>query len=392
MLRPEVEAAADELDVGSDIETEQTDEFRDIERPWDPEDIRVSTKHFSLRNMLDAIKEGTLDLAPDFQRLQVWTPVQRAQLIESILLQIPLPAFYFAEEVSGALQVVDGVQRLSTVNDFVVGGTDGKGGFKLDGLEYLADVKGKRFDSLPTIWKRRIYNTQIVAHVIAPSTPPLVMYDIFRRINTGGTPLNAQEIRHCISKPRSRAFLRELVALPEFDEATRGRLRDHKRMVDREVALRFVAFWSLGYQRYLEDEEIGGALNGFLLASVRAIDDPSVISDGELEGITDAFRIGLSNAVTVFGDHAFRKWPLDQDENHTRPFNRALFEVWTTELARIRDKRALESRANSIRDAARLAFTGDGRYVDSISSSTGAPKNVEIRFTTTHAIIEEAMR
>ena len=82
--------------------------------------------------------------------------------------------------------------------------------------------RAKRFDDLPNLWKRRIYNTQIVAHVIAPTTPPDVMYDIFRRINTGGTPLTGQEIRHCVAKKRSRVFLKQLVALPAFEKATSG--------------------------------------------------------------------------------------------------------------------------------------------------------------------------
>ena len=90
------------------MELEELETFHDIDRPWNPESIRVTTKSFSLRNMLDAIDENSLDLAPDFQRLQVWKPVQKAQLIESILLQIPLPAFYFAEDVDGTLRVVDG--------------------------------------------------------------------------------------------------------------------------------------------------------------------------------------------------------------------------------------------------------------------------------------------
>ncbi|WP_462188368.1 DUF262 domain-containing protein, partial [Frankia sp. CcWB2] len=179
------------------------------------------------------------DLAPDFQRLKVWKPVQKAQLIESVLLQIPLPAFYFAEDKDGTLRVVDGVQRLTTVYDFVRGGREGAGGFSLEGLEYIRDVIGKRFEDLPALWRRRLNNTQIVANVIDPSTPRPVMYDIFRRINTGGTPLNAQEIRHCMSKKRSRDFLRDLTALPEFSIATAGALGRQRRMIDREVVLRF---------------------------------------------------------------------------------------------------------------------------------------------------------
>lgn len=137
-----------EGNVPLDVEAEPDDDFQDIDRPWDPESIRVGTKSFSLRHMLDAIDEGSLDLAPDFQRLKVWKPVQKAQLIESVLLQIPLPAFYFAEDRDGTLRVVDGVQRLTTVHDFVRG-SDRGAGFALVGLEYIEDIVGKRFRDLP---------------------------------------------------------------------------------------------------------------------------------------------------------------------------------------------------------------------------------------------------
>jgi uncharacterized protein with ParB-like and HNH nuclease domain len=134
------------------------------------------------------VKEGDLELAPDFQRKKVWGPVQKSRLIESILLRIPLPAFYFSSDEQGLLQVVDGLQRLSTINDFV------NGKFVLNGLEYLQkDVGGKRFETLPANWSRRVYSTQIIANVVDPQTPDQVKFDIFKRINTGGSPLNAQE-------------------------------------------------------------------------------------------------------------------------------------------------------------------------------------------------------
>ena len=192
--------------VDNDPEVEPDDEdFRDIDDPWDPEDIRVSTRNFSLRNMIDMIAERGLDLAPDFQRLHVWNPVQKVRLIESVLLQIPLPAFYFAEDASGVMQVVDGVQRLTAINDFVTGDPKRGGGFPLVGLEYLSDVKGNRFRDLPAVWKRRIHNTQIVAHVIEPSTPSAVMYDIFRRNQHGWNSTQStrdQTLRLEAAKPR----------------------------------------------------------------------------------------------------------------------------------------------------------------------------------------------
>ena len=192
-------------------------------------------------------------------------------------------------------------------------------------MEYIGDVAGSRFADLPPVWQRRIYNTQITANVIDPSTPTPVMYDIFRRINTGGTPLNAQEIRHCMSKSRSREFLKELTHLPEFDKATGGVLRNQRRMIDREVVLRFCAFARLGPEGYVEP------MDEFLWAVTEQLDDPEVLDDDELELLGKAFSRGLNNAYAIFGDHAFRKWP--DDIERLLPFNRALFESWTVVLS-----------------------------------------------------------
>ena len=378
-----------EENAATDLEAEEVGdlgEFHDIERPWDPESIRVSTKTFSVRNIIDLIDEGSLDLAPDFQRLKVWRPVQKAQLMESILLQIPLPAFYFAEDNEGLLRVVDGVQRLSTIHEFVRG-RSGRGGFRLRGLEYIADVDGMYFENLPPLWQRRIHNTQLVVNVIAPSTPPTVMYDIFRRINTGGTPLNAQEIRHCLSKKRSRDFLRRLVSLREFERATGGRLKDQKRMIDRELALRFAAFWHLGPEDYgTEDLD---TLDGFLLKALREIDDPKIMSDTELDSIASAFAHGLDLAKKAFGEYAFRKWPFGNEDKN--PLNRALFETWTVELAKLDGEINSNERANLVQEA-RQAMTDDYTYLASITSSTGDPRNVHYRFLWTRNMIEKVRK
>ena len=372
--------------VDNDPEVDPDDEvFHDIDHPWDPEDIRVSTRNFSLRNMIDMISEGGLDLAPDFQRLHVWGPVQKVQLIESVLLQIPLPAFYFAENATGVMQVVDGVQRLSTINDFVTGDPERGGGFPLNGLEYLSDVKGKRFDDLPAVWKRRIHNTQIVAHVIEPSTPTAVMYDIFRRINTGGTPLKAQEIRHCVSKQRSRAFLKELAATTAFETATNGKLKDHRRMVDRELALRFVAYWCHGPEGYLRSD----SLESFLLRVNRSLDDEREIDDAALIDIRSAFERGLTLAHEVFGEHAFRKWPKGIDR--LAPINRALFETWAVELARA-DRAVVRENCERIRDLARQGMASDSNYINSVSSATGDVRSVQMRFEKTREFIQLATK
>jgi hypothetical protein len=361
------------------VELEQVeDEFEDIKRPWDPESIRVTTKSFSLRNILDLIREGSLDLAPDFQRLEVWKIRQKAQLIESLLLQIPLPAFYFAEDADGSMRVVDGLQRLSTVYDFVLGGTDAQGGFRLRELEYVDDVQGRRFVDLPAPWQRRIFNTQIVVHVIDPATPAPVKYDIFRRINTGGTPLNAQEIRHCMSKPRSRAFLKRCVQSPEFSSATGGALSRQRRMIDREVVLRFVAFRLLdGAAGYREK----GPMEELLWNTTERLDDPKDLNDLALEALYEDLLRGLRNSELIFGPQAFRKWPLDA--LRTNPFNRALFETWTYALC--------SKELDVPHSVAEQRMTTDVNYINAITVSTGDIRRVEYRFHVVEEILAAAL-
>ncbi|MEU1516886.1 DUF262 domain-containing protein [Streptomyces sp. NPDC005811] len=380
MTTPEIQkaqAAREEyfLDDGTDVEaeTEAEDTTPEIARPWNPEQIRVNTKQFSLRNALDMIDDDSLELAPDFQRGRVWKLVQKSQLIESVLLQIPLPAFYFAEDADGLLRVVDGLQRLSTIHDFVRGGD--KSGFALKGLEYLDSVvEGKRFDELPAPWKRRINNAQIMAHVIDPTTPPEVMYDIFRRINTLGTPLNAQEIRHCMSRDRSRGILKAMTATDAFYEATG--MRDHIRMNDREMALRFAAFWLMGVDGYLEE----GAMDPFLQEATRLLDSDEKVDDDEKSRLMDDFAKGMTNSRLVFGDHAFRKWP--EGVSWRNPINRPLFETWALTLARYEAK-DLERRKDAIVAKARRLMSRDISYLDAITSSTGDTRRVIYRFDAT---------
>ncbi|MBQ0987719.1 DUF262 domain-containing protein [Streptomyces sp. F63] len=366
------------LDKATDVEAEEEndDALPEIDRPWNPEQIRVNTRQFSLRNALDMIDDDSLELAPDFQRGRVWKLGQKSRLIESVLLQIPLPAFYFAEDTDGYMRVVDGLQRLSTIHDFVRGGEGA--GFALKGLEYLKEtVEGKRFDDLPAPWKRRINNAQIVAHVIDPTTPTDVMYDIFKRINTGGTPLSAQEIRHCMSRDRSRAILKAMTSTAAFNEATNN-LGGHLRMNDREMALRFAAFWLLGVDGYAHAK--GPAMDPFLQRTTAMLDNPKEVSSERVEELKSAFEKAMRNARTVFAEYAFRKWPLGVSGRN--PINRALFETWSITLADS-DPEDLERRRKDIIRAARELMTNDYRYLEAITSSTGDVRRVLYRFEAT---------
>jgi hypothetical protein len=355
------------------VESEGADEQSgEIDKPWRPEDIRVSTKQFSLRNILDLIDEESLELAPDFQRNRVWKAQQKSRLIESILLQIPLPAFYFAEDANGMMRVVDGLQRLSTVRSFVRGEPED---FMLTGLEYLKGEEHKRFGELAVALQRRINSAQIVVHVIDPTTPPSVKYDIFKRINTGGTPLNGQEIRHCMSNDRSRNFLKRCASSEEFKLATANSLTDHIRMDDREVVLRFCAFTLLGVEGYVSKAR--GAMDLFLELATAMLDSREQVPEERLEALYEEFRRAMVNCYTVFGDHAFRKWP--EDTNRLYPINRPLFESWSFVLGQY-DTDDLARRKDQIVFQARELMTYSREYNDAITSSTNAVAKVRLRF------------
>ncbi|MEU9884964.1 DUF262 domain-containing protein [Sphaerisporangium sp. NPDC051011] len=356
--------------MATGIEVEDSSSVEEvIHRPWNPEQVRVTTSVFSLRNILDLIDERSLELAPDFQRGQVWRTDQKSLLVESLLLQIPLPAFYFAEDSDGAFRVVDGVRRLSTLYDFVRGSDPA---FRLQGVEYLKDVEGLRFQDLAVQLQRRINNTQLVINVIDPGTPPEVMYDIFKRINTGGTPLNAQEIRHCMSRPRSRDILKRMTHTDAFAKATNG-LTDHIRMNDREMALRFAAFWLLGMDAYMENP----VMEAFLMDATRLLDDPEAASDAKVQELESAFEAAMTSAYLIFGEHTFRKWP--HGASGRSPINRALFETWSIAVTGY-SAQDLAARREDIVAAARHRMTTDVDYLNAITSSTADRRRVAYRF------------
>ena len=352
-------------------------------KPWDPKHIRITTKNFTIREVYSQIVEQELDLAPDFQRSFVWKRNQQMRLIESILLGIPLPAFYFNQDNSGAQQVIDGVQRLTTIRLFMSDALE----LISDDLQYLSALRGLRYSTLDPGTRRRFAATQLVAHVIEPQTPDEVKYDIFNRVNTGGSPLTAQEIRHCMSKQRSRNFLKSLVELRSFDEATtwafwdfnaeHDRIRDNRRMANREMALRFCAFKNLKFEVYAQ----ASSMDAFLLEYTRQIDDTSAEEEDStqqrLNRLRADFDCAMKNAFFVLGSGAFRRWSLSAQRRG--PINRAVFESQAIALADYQPE-VVEPRKQEVGRALRELFD-DSAYDDAVRSGTGDPRKLELRLS-----------
>ncbi len=366
------------------IAEENTANHETIAHSPTPKDIRITQKNFSIREIYMQIEGDELDLAPDFQRSFVWTIPQQVRLIESILMGIPLPAFYFNQDKQGGQQVVDGVQRLTTVKRFM----SNQFTLREDDLVSLTDLKNLTYATLDNATKRRFANTQIVAYIIEPQTPDALKYDIFNRVNTGGTALSAQEIRHCMSKDRSRDFLRRLTELPSFDEVTlrhfwSGKERDDKRMVNREFALRFCAF----YLNPIEDYSAAISLDAYLLESSQKLDQPGIIDDNKLNQLEAAFDQAMQNACFLLGNQAFRRY--QGKEGRRGPLNRAVFESQALALANY-SLEILRPHQTAIK-AALLGLFSEEEYDKAVGTSTGNYSKLKHRLERPKAVLREIL-
>ena len=271
---------------------------------------------FQLKRKAEDPERKDIVLDPDFQREYVWPLKQQCELIESILMGIPLPPFYFFEQKDGIQQVVDGRQRLTTVFRYM------NDKFSLSDLKILESENGKKFSELSPILRGKIEDYQTYVYMIQPPTLEKIKFDIFDRVNRSGTALNHQEMRNALHQGTSTKMLKELAESDEFQTATGGSIK-HKRMKDRYVILRSLSFymyfnkWDI-FAKY----EYKSDIDDFLANSMDVINS---FNAERIESLKSVFLTSMKNCYAVLGADAFR---FSKGENEKRlPINMALFEV-----------------------------------------------------------------
>ncbi|MGV8945380.1 MAG: DUF262 domain-containing protein [Lutibacter sp.] len=327
-------------DYVDDITEDEEITIEDIEfEPFNPELISIDTKKITMDTLLRRLKQGTINLNPDFQRNYVWTMDKKCQLIESLMLKIPLPMFYVSADEKGNYTVVDGLQRLSTIRDYII---DKK--FKLQKLEFWGEqFNNFRFEDLPTFIENRILETEFTFTVINQGTPEIVKRNIFKRVNRGGAPLTDQEIRHALYSGKSTLLLKELASLDDFLKVTNSSIKAN-RMLDREFILRLLSFMLRDFNLYPKSGNMDGFLSDTLkiINSMPEIDSKEVkrISENisseikikDIEILKNNFVLGMKRSSIVFEEHAFRKSYYGKRKT---PINKSLFEVWGVLLSEI---------------------------------------------------------
>lgn len=275
---------------------------------------------YELKRKYDKIPSLVI-LDSDFQRKGVWDSQRKRELIESVLMGLPLPIFYFNEDKKGRLIVIDGRQRLTTLFEFM----DNK--FYLDKLKILDDFNNNKFKDLDPILQAKIEDYQIMAHVIQPPTPDRIKFDIFDRVNRGGLQLNKQEIRNALYQGNATKLLSSLSNLPAFKIATENNFIKDKRMKDRYLLLRFIAFYLYYNKKLYKENELyqyTSDIDEFLGLTMEHLNSLDQIEINEIEKVTtDA----LEQVNFYLGINAFRLLDLDTNGKLKRyPININIFE------------------------------------------------------------------
>jgi hypothetical protein len=372
----ELNVLTSELENDSNEEDNDDEPYQKDRLIYDPDKINIVTREPTIEQLLRRINKEELDLAPDFQRhANVWKDDAKSRLIESIIIRIPLPAFYVDATDEDKWLVVDGIQRLFTLKQFI---NDKQ--LKLSGLEYLTNLEGKTYDQLERRYQRRIEETQVTVYLIEKGTPPEVKYNIFKRINTGGEPLSPQELRHALNPGKAIKLLSKLAASPEFKQVVNLGDKRKMRMDDQEFILGFFAFKLTSYKEYTD-----GTRDLFL---TQALSKANYLSELELNKLEYDFKQVMNVAFDIFGKNAFRK--LSNKAKKQQPINKSLFEAWSVNLSQLTDEEInlIKVRKQDLVDRFIDYVDNDREFFQSISQ---AAEKVEYRFTTVEKIIREVL-
>lgn len=318
--------------------------------------IRNETR--TVHDVLRRIQMGSFIMDPDFQRAFIWPTEKQSKLIESVLLRIPLPVFYLAEDEQGKMIVVDGLQRLTTFQRFV------NNKFHLNLPEHY-EIHKKCFNDLSPKLQNRIEDCNLILYVIDAKVPERARLDIFERVN-GGVPLTRQQMRNCLFMGQATRFLRAESKSEIFKNAT-GNSLNVDTMRDREFVNRFCSFKLLGIEGYKGD------MDDFL---ARGLKKMNKLSDSELEVLSRKLRTSLSNNLILFGRHAFRKHTQDQPNRSI--INASLWDVMSTIFAELSENE-VEAKKDNFRNAF-YSLLKDDEFNDAITYGPNDMRKVKCRF------------
>lgn len=361
-----------------EIEREEGNENVHTEIPFDPNDININIVPRNIGQLVELLEDDII-IIPPYQRLpNLWTDKMKSRFIESLILNLPIPLFYFDEGADKKWRVIDGLQRISTLDHFILAG---KKDFNISSnteplvlvdLEFRKEFNGKTWAELPRDIQRRISSNQVTINLIGKGTPDQVKYNIFSRINQGGIELETQEIRTALFQGYRTEFLEELVSPTTtfgaaFKAATNNSIPT-RRQQDLDFVTRFISFYLIDYLNYEPD------MDTFLTLGTRAIPRDSAMQ----QEIKNNFEESMKLAFAVFGMDAFRK-RLEEGEKR-KPINKPIFEIISVYFAKCNptQRQAILGNKDEFKENFRL-LNHNKKFWSSITTGTAAKERVKQR-------------
>lgn len=351
---------------------EQTDDIEGLDQdefwgdyPIDEFLIRSETR--TVYDVLRRIRRNQYVMDPEFQRDFIWDESRQSKLIESVLMRIPLPVFYLAEDKDGRMVVVDGLQRLSTFRHFVEDGLSLR-------LKHRPSLDRKTFADLSPKLQNRIEDCNLVIYIIDAKVQERARLDIFERVNSG-EPLTRQQMRNSLYLGRGTRFLKMEANSQIFLDATGGGVNS-KTMRDRELVNRFCGFQLFSHRAYRGD------MDDFLAQALKHMNQ---MDKTDLKILSRDFRNGLENNLAVFQEHAFRKHKASQMRRSV--INASLWDVMVTGLSRI-PTGVVSKHANCLRSAF-YRLMDDEDFITSVTYGTNDTGRVMTRFSVTCDMLRE---
>lgn len=362
--------------TSSNLVIEDVEDDTPLEITPDKRRVKTEKQDLPVETLVSWVNRGKLNLQPDFQRNYVWNSGKASRLVESLLLAIPIPVIYVAEEANRTYSVVDGQQRLTSICSFVNGVFPDNQKFKLSGLQVLKDLNRKTFTDLPTELQEEILNFILRLIIIEKDSDPDVKFEVFERLNLGAEKLNDQEVRNCVYRGNYNELLRSL-SENEFLLKILQSEEPHGRMVDRQLILRFFAMWRNTHKNYK------GPTKRFLNSEM---ENHRNLSEEELATMRRIFEQSIEMAYAVFQEKAFRRYYPGNSYNPNGTWEKSRLNValWDTILYTFSYYEL--DQILPIRDHIREEFldliTNDKKFVECISSSTDRVDRIHYRADT----------
>lgn len=332
-------------------------EVRNI--PPEQRRLHTETADLTVGSLHGLLANGKIEI-PEFQRSYVWTRTQASRLIESLIIQCPIPVVYFSQNTDNTLLVIDGNQRLMTVKLFL------NDAFELQGLTTYPELNGYSWTELDPRFRDHISNRTIRCITILKDTHPQIKFDVFERLNTGSVKLNTQELRHGLNHG---SLMKRLDVLGKNDVWKRlSGIRNDKRMKGAELILRYFA---MRHDRQNYEKPLAGFLDTF--SAKNRNPDPQT-----LENWSDDFASTLDSVDHYLGKSAFKV--IRPDLSTAGNFNSAVYDAQMIAFAETSSVNVQQRQANA--EAVRAGFAAlmnDPTFAPSVQRATSDEAAVSTR-------------